>query len=137
MSDRLVRIVLIFLDFFLALTAFAGGIGLLFGLNTPPVEMLAGSPFRDYTIPGLALMVLVGGGALIAGILTLRRRPYAPLVSAAAGLMIVVFEIVEVFAIGSQPGAARNLQVFYFALGLLILILAALQWRAGRASRAV
>lgn len=133
MDNRLLRIVLVVLDAFLALTAFAGGVGLLAGLNAPPVEMLAGSPFKDYTIPGLALFVLVGGGALIAAILTWRRHPYAPLVSGAVGLMIIVFEIVEVLAIGSPPGASRNLQIFYSALGLLIVVLAFLQWRADRA----
>jgi hypothetical protein len=40
---------------------------------------------------------------------------------------------VEVLAIGSDPGYARNLQVFYIALGLLIVVLAFLQWRAGEA----
>ena len=133
MGNRFLGIALIVLDFFLAFTAIAGGVGLLFGLNAPPVEMLAGSPFRDYTIPGLALMALVGGGALIAGILTLRRHPNAPLASGAVGLMIIVFELVEVLAIGSPPGMSRNLQVFYFALGLLIIVLAFFQWREGAA----
>jgi hypothetical protein len=80
--------------------------------------------------------VLVGGGALFAAILTWRRHPYAPLVSGAAGLMIIVFEIVEVLAIGSPPGISRNLQVLYFALGLLIVVLALLQWRAAPARSA-
>ena len=43
---KLLRILLILLDGFLALTAFAGGIGLLAGLFALPVEMLAGSPFK-------------------------------------------------------------------------------------------
>ena len=60
MLKNITRILLIVLAFFLALTAFAGGIGLLAGLNAPPVELLKGSPFSDYTIPGLSLFVLVG-----------------------------------------------------------------------------
>jgi hypothetical protein len=133
MGNRYLRIVLITFDLFLAFTAFAGMWGLLSGAARPPVEMLAGSPFRDYTIPALALGVLVGGGALVAAILTWRRHPWAPYASAAAGGMIIFFEIVEVLAIGSDPGYARNLQVFYIALGLLIVVLAFLQWRAGEA----
>jgi hypothetical protein len=35
---------------------------------------------------------------------------------------------VEVLVIGSEPGLARNLQVFYFTLGLVIAILAAALW---------
>ncbi len=44
---KLLRILLILLDGFLALTAFAGGIGLLADLFALPVEMLAGSPFNS------------------------------------------------------------------------------------------
>ena len=132
MGNRFLRVTLIVLDAFLALTAFAGGIGLLTGVAAPPVEQLAGSPFKDYTVPALALFVLVGGGALVAAIMTIRRHPLAPLASAAAGGMIIFFEIVEVFAIGSEPGVARNLQIFYLGLGLVILLLALLQWSSQR-----
>jgi hypothetical protein len=128
MLKDILRILLIILAFFLALTAFAGGVGLLAGINAPPVEALSGSPFRDYTIPGLALFVLVGGGGLAAGILLLRQHPWGALASGAAGIMIIVFEIVEVLAIGSDPGVARTLQIFYFSLGVAISVLAAALW---------
>jgi len=97
---KLLRILLILLDGFLALTAFAGGIGLLADLNAPPVEMLAGSPLKSYTVPGLALFIIVGGAALVATIIMIRRHPMAALVSAVAGGIIIIFEIVEVMAIG-------------------------------------
>jgi len=132
MSNNNLRILLILLDGFLSLTAIAGGIGLLTGTNTPPVSFLAGSPFPDYTIPGLALLVLVGGTALVATYLTIRHHRYAALVSVLAGAMIIVFEIVEVLAIGMPPGIARNLQVFYFTLGLIILVLALAYWTVQR-----
>jgi hypothetical protein len=137
MGSKVLRIALIVLDGFLALTALAGGVALLIGVAAPPVEQLAGSPFKDYTIPGLALLVLVGGGALAAAIMTLRRNPLAPLASASAGGMIMFFEIVEVFSIGSEPGVARNLQVFYFGLGLIIVVLALPQLNAQRRVAAV
>ncbi len=129
---KLLRILLILLDGFLALTAFAGGIGLLAGLNAPPVEMLAGSPFKSYTVPGLALFILVGGVALVATIMMIRRHPMAALASAAAGGIIIIFEIVEVMVIGSPAGISRNLQIFYITLGGLIVVLAAAFWLASR-----
>jgi hypothetical protein len=125
-----VRAVLIVSDAFLALTAIAGGISLLAGVNAPPIADLEGSPFGSYTIPGLALLVLVGGVALAATIMTLRRHRLAFVASAGAGGVIMVFEVVEVMAIGSAPGVARNLQVFYFVLGFVIALLAIAQWRA-------
>ena len=54
-------LLLIGLNAFLAVTAFVGGIGLLTGTIVPLPEMLQGSPFTSYTIPGLALLVLVSG----------------------------------------------------------------------------
>ena len=137
MSNNILRILLILLDGFLAVTAIAGGIGLLTGVNVPPVSFLAGSPFPDYTIPGLALLVLVGGTALVATYLTVRRNRYAALVSVLAGAMIIVFEIMEVLSIGMPPGIARNLQVFYFTLGLIILVSALAFWAVQRRASSV
>ncbi len=98
----------------------------------PPVEMLAGSPFKSYTVPGLALFVLVGGSALVAMILMIRRHPMAALASAVAGIIIILFEIVEVMVIGSPEGISRDLQIFYFTLGGLIILLAAAFWLVNR-----
>jgi hypothetical protein len=129
---KALRILLIVLTAFLALTAIAGGIGLLSGTNAPSTELLKGSPFHNYTVPGLALLVIVGGCALVATILLLRRHPFGALAAGAAGAIIIGFEIVEALVIGSPPGIARNLQIFYFTLGLLILLLAAAWWRVER-----
>jgi hypothetical protein len=125
MLHRILRIALIILDAFLALTAFAGGIGLLTGAAAPSTDLLKGSPFTSYVIPGLSLVVIVGGCALAAAILLLRRHPQAALVALASGVIIIGFEIVEVLVIGSDPGLARSLQIFYFTLGLLIAVIAA------------
>lgn len=128
MMNRLLRLALIILDAFLALTAIAGGIGLLTGMNTPTLDWLARSPFPSFTIPGLALLVIVGGTALVATIMMIRRHPSAALVSGLAGAVIIGFEIVEVFYIGSPAGIARTLQILYLTVGLLIVLLAAILW---------
>jgi hypothetical protein len=60
------RLLLAVLDSFLTLDAFAGGIGFLADHNAPSLEMLHGSPFTNYTIPGIALFLVVGGTALVA-----------------------------------------------------------------------
>lgn len=128
---RIEHTLLLVLDAFLAITAMAGGIGLLTGAIAPGVALLQGSPFASYTIPGLALLILVGGCALLATGLMLRRSQWAVLTSAFAGMMIIGFELVEMLVIGSPAGVARNLQIFYLTLGLLICALAAAQWRPG------
>jgi hypothetical protein len=49
--------------------------------------------------------------------------------------MILGFEAVEVWAIGSPPGAARSLQLLYVAVGLGIALLAMALRRAEGAAR--
>ena len=120
--NKSIRNILIILNIFLALTAFGGGIQLLIGFYVPPVEMLAGSPFQDYTIPGLALGLLVGGSALFAAILLIRKSRYAMLSSIAAGLIILFFEFVEVLVIGSPAGPSRFMQILYFGMGTVIIV---------------
>lgn len=119
---KILHPILVVLTGFLSLTGFAGGIGLLFNLNAPPVEQLGSSIFKDYTVPGLALFLLVGGGALLAMTLLLRKNKYGLLFANAAGIIILFFEFVEVLVIGSPAGVARTLQIFYFGLGTLIAV---------------
>ena len=120
-DHRAERIGLAILDGFLGVTAAIGGLCLLLRVPfvTPPTDLLAGSPFGSYTIPGLALLVLVGGAGLLATALVLRRSPWGVVASGLAGLMILVFEAVELLVIGFTP-----LLALYMLLGFLILALA-------------
>ena len=127
-TKRIERMLLIALNAFLAVTAVVGGIGLLTGSIPLPLALLQGSPFSTYTIPGLTLLVIVGGSALVATGLMLRRHAFGTLVSILTGVMIMCFEMVEVLVIGSEPGLMRNLQVFYFVLGVVIVLLATWVW---------
>lgn len=122
------RIVLLVLTGFLALTAFAGGAGLLTGLNAPPLDQLAGSLFKDFTLPGLALFIIVGGSALLATIWLVRRSEYAVPCAAVSAIAIMFFEFVEILVIGSPPGIARTLQIFYFGLGMLTAVVSLGIW---------
>ncbi len=120
---KVLRIILIVLNTFLALTAAGGGIGLITGLNAPPVEQLGGSIFKDFTVPGLSLLMIVGGGATLATVLLVQRNRFAILCSLAAGIAIMFFEFVEVLVIGSPAGVARALQIIYFGLGTSVAVL--------------
>lgn len=122
--NKLVRFLLLLLLGFLALTAIPGGIALLAGVFTPPVEMLRGSPFGSFLVPGLALAVLVGGSASVAFVMFFRRRRGAAIAGFAAAVAVIVFEFVEIATIGSPPGPARNMQILYLGIGLTIGLLA-------------
>ena len=115
---RLVHVLLIVLAGVLGLSAVPGGITLLVGFYAPPVDQLRGSVFADFTVPGLALLLLVGGSAVLATVLLVRRSTFGPLAATLAGAIVMAFEFVEVLAIGSPPGPARVMQLLYFGIGL-------------------
>jgi hypothetical protein len=119
---KTIHVILTVLAFFLSLTAILGGIALMANFYTPPVDFLQGSIFKDFTVPGLALSLLVGGSALFAAILLLRKSKYATLFATTAGIIIMFFEFVEVMVIGSPAGPARFMQIFYFGMGTAIVV---------------
>ncbi len=132
MKHKALRITIFVLVIFGALTTLAGGIGLLTGTIAPPIEWLQGSPFIDYTIPGLALAIIVGGSMSLAAVTILTGREIGVLASGFAGLVMMIFEIVEAVVIdrygGNWLSIALSMQVFYFALGLAIFVLSAMLW---------
>jgi len=118
-GDRLARRALLALDGFLGLTATVGGLGILLDWWGLTDDLLAGSPFSSYLVPGLALLVM-GGSSLGATLAILGRHRLAAPASVAAGLAIIGFEVVQAAVIGLHP-----LQVVYGALGAVIIALAA------------
>lgn len=125
---KVIRLILIFLTGFLAVSTFLGGIALIANWIAMPVELLQGSIFSSYLVPGLALSIIAGGSAALATILLIRESKYALLFATTAGIIIMFFEFVEVLVIGSPAGVARTLQIIYFGLGTLITIAALGMW---------
>ena len=121
-------VILVVLVVFLAVTAILGGIGILTGINVPSVEELKSSIFQGVTIPGLALLLIVGGGASWASMALIRKLKLAMPLATAAGLTILFFEFVEVLIIGSPAGVAQNLQILYFGVGTLIVAISICIW---------
>lgn len=117
---------------FLSITAIAGAV---FVVPTLPPEWLAGSIFADYTIPAVAL-ACVGGMCVVAFGAVLLRPQIAGAASIAAGLAMVAFELVEIWAVGLsliEYGASEPvawLQVAYVAIGLLTAGAGLSLWRA-------
>jgi hypothetical protein len=136
MNHKLVRSALIVGETFVALGAVAGGIALLRGVFAQgiPVAWLAGTPFNDYTIPGLLLAIVIGGGMLLAAATVFIPREWTVLISVGAGIVMVGFEGVEAVCIDSKVGdglpLVAVLQVFYVVLGLVIFGLASSLWMA-------
>jgi hypothetical protein len=132
---EVIRIALLVIAAFIATSAIEGGVavlgGVVFGYKLP-LAWLAGTPFSDYTIPGLALAIAVGGSALLAAATVFIHRGWAVLVSVLAGLMMVGFLVVEIVSIDSKLGdglpTALAVQLFYLVLGLPLFGLAGFLW---------
>jgi hypothetical protein len=107
MGERIARLTLIGLELFLAAAAIVGAVSVV---PTLPKEWLDGSPFSDYTVPALALGVLVGGGACLAAALLVVRPEWGALASVLVGLAMAIFEVVETVVVG--------LDIWLHALGL-------------------
>jgi hypothetical protein len=80
-----------------------GGWGLLSnadGLGAKS-DWLDGSPFPDYRIPGLVLLI-VGGGMLLTTLLALRRSRFAGVAALTMGVVLLIWGAVETVTIGYQ-----------------------------------
>ena len=135
MKHKGIRIALIVIETFIGLGAIGGGIALLTGAFPPqwlPVAWLQGTPFSDYTIPGLILLIVIGGGMLLAAATQFVQREWAVLLSAAMGLIMIGWILVEVAIIDRYVQAIVPptvvQQVLFPVLGLVIFGLAAYLW---------
>ena len=107
---------------FIGITAIAGGFRLVSnpnGTSDIPIEWLNSSPFPNYLIPGLVLLIVIGCGNVLGGIFSLLSKRYAGGLAAMLGTFLILFMTIEVWFIG-----LRNfLQPLYFILGAIVLVL--------------
>jgi hypothetical protein len=102
-----------------------GGYGLLTdaaGLGAKKA-WLEGSVFADYTVPGLFLLVVIGGGMLVAAGVTVVARRAAPLVAGAMALVLVSWGVVETVTIGWR-GVGQLVLVSVFVAGPAVALAA-------------
>ncbi|HEY7091979.1 MAG TPA: hypothetical protein VH393_02290 [Ktedonobacterales bacterium] len=134
MGERTVRLAVVVVNLFAALSAFAGALGLVVGYMDIPVSELHGTPFADFTVPAILLGFVVGGSALAAALIALfgphRVALFEPLrfdalAAAFAGCIMVGWMTIEIAMIGLDIWV----QALYLVVGLLMIGLAwLLQW---------
>ena len=134
MKHKAIRIMLVVIEALVGLGALAGGIAILTGVFDQwlPLAWLQGTPFSDYTIPGLILLIVIGGGMVVAAATIFTQHEWAVLLSAAMGLAMIGFEIFEVvildrYAEAIIPSTIAQ-QALMSGLGLVIFGLASYLW---------
>jgi len=106
-----------------ALNAFGGGYYGLSGAKGVPTEWLKGSPFPDYFVPSLILLVVVGGSFIVAAMAVFTGLRIARLAALTAGIVVLGWLAVQLAIIGyvswMQPTTAIA-GVLVRVLGLLL-----------------
>jgi hypothetical protein len=105
-----------------AIVVGAGLIGGWIGMST---SYLADTPFDSYLIPGLLLIVIVGGALLIASYLAATRSNFALQASLASGFMLLGWISFEIMLIGM----VNWLQPLMGATGVAIALMAVIYSR--------
>ena len=83
-------------------------------MHMPP-DMLKGTPFNDFLVPGIILFPVIGIGQVVGGMLTIRRHRFAGYLGAVLGIGLMIWIFVQVNMIGGR----HILQYSYFMLGVV------------------
>lgn len=108
-------------------SCFGGGLliadpsGRLLGLST---SLLETSPFTNYLIPGVVLLVLLGGGSFLTLAAVIRNVPGAPFLIVANGVCITSWILVQIKMIDT----VLPQQLIIGFIGLCLVGLGILQW---------
>ena len=131
-------LLLIFLMFFQAISGLAGGFGLTFSPNGKsiqiPLSMLENTPFNNFLIPGLFLLIFLGVFPTLLGYMMLKepnwdwankfnvykKYHYLWTYSLYLGLMLILWINIQMYMVGG----GNILQFIYGMLGTLIIIIA-------------
>lgn len=86
------------------------------------LDILAGSPFKDYFVPGLFLFVVNGLFNLISSVLCFFNFRYSYFFGLLLGSALIIWVVVQVFSVG----LSHILQPVYFVIGILEIVLSLL-----------
>jgi len=116
-------LVLALLQIFIAIGALPAGYAMItdptgksLGMTT---DMLAGSHFQNFLVPGIYLFTVNGVFHLLAGILSILKKKYTWLFGLALGFALLVWITVQVFSVNMSS----FLQPMFFIIGITEIFL--------------
>lgn len=83
--------------------------------NGTSLSILANSPFIDFFIPGLILLLFIGMGNFSGTVLTILRKEVSGFIGIVFGIMLMIWIVLQVYWIGYSS----FLQPVFFVLGLI------------------
>ena len=109
------------LQAFIGLGALGGGFMLVIDPSGSklgvPLSFLEGSPFPDFLIPGIFLLVVNGVGSLVGAGFSFNRKQFAQEIAIVLGAILVAWIVIQVIIIRSLSW----MHILYFILGVVEL----------------
>ncbi len=103
MVKKIIRIVAIVLLLLNAIGAIYGGAILIYDPSGEfiqmPLELLDHSPFSNFLIPGIILLLFNGLLSLVAAFVTLKRYKFYPLLTVSQGIVLITWLTVQLIMI--------------------------------------
>lgn len=118
-SATIVRSLLIVIDIAVCAAAVGGGVYAMLGAPRIPRDWLRTTPFKTYFVPGLVLLVLVGGSMAAAAVMLVADVSGARVMSLEAGIVLLAWMGGQLSTIGYRHWA----QAVPIALGVAVVVL--------------
>ena len=126
------RLALILLHLVIGASAIGAGQALVLKPSgealTFETEWLENSPFPDYRVPGLFLLLVIAPTNLISAVAQIKKHRSAPLLSTGNGTLLVLWVSIQTVIIGFQHWS----QTIWFVLFPLTTVLGFMQLRQKR-----
>lgn len=108
---------------FVMLTSILGAILMIAGLDSNlSTSLLSGTPFTDFFIPGILLLIIVGSTSTLSSIAYIKNiTPSKTIFGMITGLVLSIWISIEVLVL-NQP-APTLIEGIYFFLGISMIIL--------------
>jgi hypothetical protein len=121
-SGKSLSVVLGILQIFIAVGAIPAGLMMILDPSGSslgmPLLMLANTPFTNFLIPGIFLLMVNGIGGLLGGLASFRRYRYADKMAIGLGTFLILWIAAQVWWMG-----LHWLHIVYVVLGIVELVL--------------
>ncbi|MGJ7922282.1 hypothetical protein [Neobacillus sp. LXY-4] len=84
-----------------------------------PLDLLKGSPFEDFFIPGIALFTVNGVTSFVGALLSFQLHRFSGIVTTVLGIAMIIWILAEMY----WYGGASFLQPAMFAVGVVEIVL--------------